>query len=91
MTTEIAKLLAEKAPLPKGTHIVSRIGGRAVGGTHELKDFVLAGANRVPNTMSEDEPFWIHGWRDLHDELSVPVVGAGGESVNSEPLHSATK
>lgn len=70
---EIQTLLDNKLPLPKGTHIVSRIGGSAVGGTHELKDFVLAGANRIPNHMSDVEPFWIHGWKDLHGELSIPL------------------
>lgn len=73
MNPEIQTLLDNKLPLPKGTHIVSRIGGRAVGGTHELKDFVLDGANRIPNHMSDDEPFWIHGWKDLHGELSIPL------------------
>lgn len=72
MKPEIQALYDAKQPLPKGTHILSRIGGMPVGGTHELKDFVLEGANRVPNHLSEDEPFWIHGWRDLHNELLIP-------------------
>ena len=80
MNRQIQKLIETKQPLPKGTHIVSRIGGIEVGGTHELKDFVLDGANRVPNHLSEDEPFWIHGWRDLHDQLSIPANNALSDS-----------
>tara|TARA_R110000803_G_scaffold19510_15_gene51025 strand:- start:196 stop:435 length:240 start_codon:yes stop_codon:yes gene_type:complete len=75
MKTEIAQLLQEKKPLPKGTRIVSKIGYTPIGGTHELDETALSSANRVPNGHSETDPFWIHGWRDLHGDLSIPANG----------------
>ena len=43
------------------------------GETHELPDFLLESANKVPNSMSDYVPFWITGWRDLHDSLHHPA------------------
>ena len=73
MTSEIYKLFADNKPLPKGTRIATTQGGIPTGGTHELTDNQLASANRCPNHMSAYVPFWILGWRDLHDGLSVPA------------------
>jgi hypothetical protein len=69
MTNEIYNLFADNKPLPKGTRIKTTIGGVPTGGTHELPDHVLESANKCPNHMSDYVPFWILGWRDLHDDL----------------------
>ncbi len=74
VTQEIQNLIDKRKPLPKGTRIESTIGGIPVGGSHELKDFVLEGANKVPNHLSDTDPFWIHGWKDLHHKLFLPVL-----------------
>lgn len=71
MTAEICKLLSDNKKLPNGTRIKTTIGGVETGGTHELSADVLSSANRVPNHMSDYVPFWILGWRDLHDDLSL--------------------
>jgi hypothetical protein len=71
MQREIWELLADNKPLPKGTHIKTTIGGVHTGGTHELSDDQLAAANRLPNIFSEYVPFWILGWKDLHDDLAL--------------------
>ena len=72
MTTEIYNLLADNKPLPKGTRIKSTVGGFKTGGDHELPFHVLQSANRCPKSMSDYVPFWILGWRDLHDDLFIP-------------------
>ena len=73
MTPEIYRLYADNKPLPKGTRIATTLGGIQTGETHELGENVLASANSVPNHMSDYVPFWILGWRDLHDWLSIPA------------------
>ena len=73
MEREIYNLLADNKPLPKGTRIDTTIGGVHTGETHELPDFLLESANKVPNSMSDYVPFWITGWRDLHDSLHHPA------------------
>ena len=73
MNTEIQKLFDNKSPLPKGTIIRTTCGGIPTGGTHELPDHVLESANKVPNICSDTEPFWIHGWLDLVEGLSIPA------------------
>lgn len=72
MTREIYNLFADNKPLPKGTRIATTQGGIPTGGTHELPDHLLEAANSCPNHLSEYVPFWILGWRDLHDSLSLP-------------------
>lgn len=72
MTNEIYNLLADNKKLPKGTRIKTSIGGIKTGGTHELSDSLLESANRLPNHLSDHVPFWILGWRDLHDDLLIP-------------------
>ncbi len=74
MTREIYHLFADNKPLPKGTRIATTHGGVPTGDTHELTDNQLESANRCPNHMSDYVPFWILGWRDLHDSLSVPTI-----------------
>jgi len=69
MQREIWELFADNKPLPKGTKINTTIGGIPTGETHELPDHVLASANAVPNIFSEYVPFWILGWKDLHNDL----------------------
>ena len=71
MKRDVEALIANNQPLPKGTRIKTTSGGVHTGGTHELSDNVLASANRVPNVFSESVPFWILGWKDLHDDLIV--------------------
>ncbi len=71
MNIEIYNLIADNKPLPKGTRIRSTEGGVYTGETHELSQHVLESANRVPNTLSNYVPFWILGWRDLHNDLSI--------------------
>lgn len=70
MEIEIYNLMADNKPLPKGTRIKSTMGGIETGKTHELSDSILASANRVPNLLSDYCPFWIVGWKDLHNDLS---------------------
>ena len=72
MKPEIQSLFDARAPLPKGTRINTTLGGWRTAGTHELTGPVLESANKTPNHLSDTEPFWIHGWTDLHDELSIP-------------------
>lgn len=72
MQREVWELFADNKPLPKGTRIKTTNGGVYTGGTHELTDDQLAAANRLPNIFSGYVPFWILGWKDLHDDLIVP-------------------
>ena len=72
MQPELAVLLANNGELPVGTRIQTTVGGIHTGGTHELPEHVLASANRVPNVLSESVLFWILGWKDLHEDLSLP-------------------
>jgi hypothetical protein len=72
MHKDIYFLLADNKPLPKGTRIMTTVGGMPTGGNHELPDHVLASANKCPNHMSDYVPFWILGWRDLHSDLLPP-------------------
>lgn len=65
-TTTIKDLIEQKLPLPKGTLML-----KTNGKTEALTDNQLCSANRVPNHLSETEPFWIHGWADLHCRLRV--------------------
>lgn len=71
MTPEIYALFADNEPLPRGTRIKTTVGGTYTGETHELSDDALRSANRCPNHMSDYVPFWILGWRDLHDDLLI--------------------
>lgn len=71
MTNEIYNLIADNKKLPKGTRIKTTCGGRHTGDTHELSEAVLDSANKVPNILSDYVPFWILGWKDLHDDLIV--------------------
>jgi len=61
MNREIFNLFADNKPLPKNAMLrgepISRI--------------ALESANKVPNHMSEHVPFWVLGWRDLHDDLTI--------------------
>ena len=57
-------LIAAKAPLPKGAQML-----KSDGRWERLTDNQLDSANRVPNHMSETEPFWLHGWTDLHHRI----------------------
>lgn len=70
-STAIYNLIADNKPLPKGTRIKTTVNGVHTGADHELSDHVLKSANRVPNHMSDYVPFWILGWKDLHDDLIV--------------------
>lgn len=72
MTKEIYNLFADNKPLPKGTRIKTTNRGIETGGTHELSEDQLKSANRCPNHMSDYVPFWILGWKDLHDSLLAP-------------------
>ncbi len=68
----VYNLLADNKPLPTGTRIMTTNNGARTGGAHELPDHVLVSANRVPNNLSDYVPFWILGWRHLHDDLLPP-------------------
>jgi len=62
--------ISKKKPLPKGTQMWK------TGGILEyLTDSQLDSANRVPNTMSDTDPFWIHGWSDLHSKIVINYQG----------------
>lgn len=74
MNKDIYNLLTDNKPLPKGTRIMTTKGGIPTGGNHELPDHVLASANRCPNAFSDYVPFWILGWRDLHNDLLPPLA-----------------
>lgn len=72
MQHEVWELFADNKKLPKGTRIKTTSGGVHTGDTHELTDDQLDSANRLPNILSEYVPFWILGWKDLHDDLIAP-------------------
>lgn len=74
MHPTIQALIDAGKPLPPGTRINSTLGGVPTGGIHELSANALASANGVPNHLSETVPFWILGWRDLHEDLHPPRV-----------------
>jgi len=57
-------LITARAPLPKGTQI-QKTNGR----WKSLTDSQLDSANRMSNSMSEMEPFWLHGWTHLHHRI----------------------
>lgn len=63
LTPEIYGLLADNKPLPPGTCLRGE----------PLSAFALEFANACPNSRSQHVPFWILGWRDLWDQLSVPT------------------
>ena len=65
MTREIYNLFADNKPLPKNALLRGE----------PLSPVVLESANKCPNHMSEYVPLWVLGWRDLHDDLSVPANG----------------
>jgi len=71
MTVEIYALFSDNKPLPRGTRIKTTCGGKGwyTGATHELDAESLVRANKVVNGYF---PFWIHAWRDLHDDLTLP-------------------
>jgi len=81
MELEIYNLFADNKKLPKGTRIKTKVGGVPTGGVHELPEHVLESANSVPNHMSEYVPFWILGWKDLHDSLLPPNKELTGSPV----------
>lgn len=62
MTPEIYHLFSDNRPLPPTTLLRGEL----------LSSVALESANRCPNHMSDYVPFWILGWRDLHDQLSIP-------------------
>jgi len=74
MTKEIYNLFVDNKPLPKGTRIKTTIGGVSTGSDHELTANVLESANQCPNHISDHIPFWIIGWRDLHDDLFITAI-----------------
>jgi len=78
MDEKIWNLFADNKKLPKGTRIKTTCGGIYTGGIHELSDSVLESANSVPNILSEYVPFWVLGWRDLHNDLLPPDTNKGG-------------
>jgi len=84
MRPEIYKLLSDNRPLPSGTRIKTTYGGVYTGGDHALLPAALESANRCPNHLSDYCPFWILGWKDLHNDLFIP------DSVLSSrnPTHS---
>ena len=61
---DVTDLIAARAPLPKGAQML-----KTDGRWERLTDNQLDSANRVPNHMSETEPFWLHGWKDLHHRI----------------------
>lgn len=72
MNKFIYELLIDNKPLPKGTRIKSTIGGMKTGSAHELSDYLMSVANKVPNCRSDYVPYWILAWEDLHNELLEP-------------------
>lgn len=84
MTKEIYQLFSDNKQLPKGTRIQTTMGGVKTGGTHELSDNLLESANKVPNHLSEYVPFWILGWRDLLNDLSVPESSLPSKDTKKE-------
>lgn len=80
MDREIWNLYADNKKLPKGTRIKTTSGGVHTGGTHELSDNQLESANKVPNIMSDYAPFWVLGWKDLHEDLIAPPSKGGRDS-----------
>lgn len=73
MEKAIYELFADNKKLPAGTRIKTTVGGIHTNDTHELPEHVLESANKVPNFMSDYVPFWILGWKDLHNDLSLPT------------------
>jgi hypothetical protein len=72
MDPRIWELYADNKKLPKGTRIKTSMGGIHTGGSHELTADQLEAANRLPNIFSEYVPFWVLGWKDLHEDLIAP-------------------
>lgn len=72
MDKNIYDLFADNKKLPIGTRIKTTKGGIYTGEKHELPAHVLESANKVPNIFSDYVPFWILGWKDLHNDLSLP-------------------
>lgn len=62
----IQALIAHRAPLPPEAEIFN-----SAGQWQQIHPAALESANRVPNTMSDSEPFWLHGWTDLWPRLRV--------------------
>ena len=69
MNREIYNLFAYNKPLPKNALLRGE----------PISPIALESANKCPNHMSECVPFWVLGWRDLHDDLSVPANDSGQE------------
>ena len=63
----IKALIAAKAPLPQGTEIFTSASRWEL-----LSEVARESANKFPNILSDTDPFWIHGWRDLHGSLRIP-------------------
>jgi hypothetical protein len=72
MTAGIYRLFSDNKPLPTGTRIRTTHGGIHTSQTHELKPHQIESANRCPNHLSDYVPFWILGWKDLHNDLIAP-------------------
>lgn len=66
MLPEVARLYAERLPLPEGTEIYNKWGEWV-----PLSKELLRTANKAPHHLHDTEPFWLHGWRDLHGSLRV--------------------
>ena len=84
MTIEIYNLKSRLAKLPPGTRIKTTQGGIHTGADHELSPDQLASANKIVNGYF---PFWIHAWKDLHDDLFIPQHNAIGEPAAGSPTH----
>jgi len=67
VNTQIKALLEDLKPLPKGTRIKTNHGT-----AKRLMDSTIEAANRMPNHLSIYLPFWILGWKDLHEDLLPP-------------------
>ena len=67
MNNEIRELLEDLKPLPKGTRIINKFGE-----TKRIMDSTIEAGNRAPNSLSYYLPFWILGWKDLHESLLPP-------------------
>ena len=87
MTQGIYALFSDNKPLPAGTRIKTTQGGRGwhTGDTHELSADSLERANKIVNGYF---PFWIHGWRDLHDDLFAP--GEAPEVLKQSTIYQHT-
>lgn len=74
----ILALVAERAPLPENTEIFT-----SAQKWERLSDVARESGNKAPNHLSETDPLWLHGWKDLWPQLRVPSnakVSRGAEA-----------